>query len=161
MELTAEVIGQQLELQKMYRDDKFAAKLKELQAQYRQTQNARKALDERENDLKARENLCGVIQASQAAFNEQKEAAEARNLADQQHNQRMKDAVAADRKNLEADKKEVADMRAIAEDMLRQAEKKLKQADNKLRRAEKIETDAEANKSRYAKRLKELGLKAA
>lgn len=34
MEITAEAVTQQLELQKMYRDDKFASKLKELQDEF-------------------------------------------------------------------------------------------------------------------------------
>ena len=157
MEITAEAVTQQLELQAMYRDDKFAAKLKELQAQYKQTQDAQKALDDREKQLKAREALCEVIQNSQAAFTEQAEKTEAKILEDQQYNQQQKDKIASDRKNL----KEIADQRAIADDMLKQAENKLKSAKGKETKADKMLQAAEEAQAKWETRLLELGLKPA
>ena len=161
MEITAETIAQQLELQAMYRDDQFAGKLKELQTQYKQTQNAQKALDQREKDLKAREALCEVIQNSQTAFTEQAKATETKILEDQQYNQQQKDRIAEDRKSLKADRKEIADQRAIADDMLKQAENKLKSAKGKETKADNALKAAEEAQAKWEARLIELGLKPA
>lgn len=161
MEVTLEAFEQQLEIQNMYRDDKFVAKLKELQAQYKQTQDAQKALDRREKDLKSRERLCKVIEDSQATFNAQKAAAETKILEDQQHNQQTKDAVAIEQKSAASQIEEAKKMKKDARVLTKQAEDKNKLAQQSLHKASEAEAAAEEHKATYAKRLAELGLKAA
>lgn len=159
--MNLEALNQQIELQAMYRDDKFAAKLKELQAQYKQTQDAQKALDTREKAVALRSREAEVVLKSQETFNKQKAEAEAHNLTVSQRNQATKDKLAADVIGVAATKDVANSMKEDAEKLLRSAKSKNGLAEAKLRKAEDAEEAALKYKAAYEKRLSDLGLKAA
>ncbi|MGI9486270.1 MAG: hypothetical protein ACR2RF_10415 [Geminicoccaceae bacterium] len=159
--ITLEAFEQQLEIQKMYRDDKFASLLKEAKDAVKAAKEARRALDEQEKSLKERERLCDVIQGSQDTFNIQKADAEAKNLADQQHNQQTKDQILADRKAVDADLAAAKETKELAETELRKATTARKSAETKDRKVEKALEEAEAAQAKWENRLIEIGLKPA
>lgn len=161
MDLTFEVFQQQLEIARLYKDDKFASLLKQCRDELKRVKTAHDSLDEREKSLKEREKLCEVITNSQTAFNEQKKAAEAAILEDQQQNQRDRDAIASDRANVDADLKAAADLKAEAEIERKRAETARKSAETKDSKAQAALEEAEAAQAKWEARLLEIGLKPA
>lgn len=159
--ITLEAFNQQIEITKLYTDDKFVGLMKKCRDLLKEAADAQTALDVREKAVARTKREAEVVLNSQETFNGQREKAEARNLADQQHNQRTKDAVLADRKNVDADRADAAEFKAAAEAMLADAEKKLKHAESKNKKADAALQTAEVHKKAYAERLEQLGLKAA